>query len=120
MIILAATPNEKGSQLEALTQRLLRHRGYENCTTNVMANGAEIDVRGELPLRGLGADRRQKLICECKAHKAVVDMTQWCKFLGKVFHQEVCEGLLNQRVSEDACHLLVSVPVQNIFHLSNR
>lgn len=91
MIILAATPNEKGSQLEALTQRLLRHRGYENCTTNVMANGAEIDVRGELPLRGLGADRRQKLICECKAHKAVVDMTQWCKFLGKVFHQEVCE-----------------------------
>ena len=90
MIILAETPNDKGAQLEALTQRLLRHCGYENCTTNVMANGAEIDVRGELPLPSLGQTRRYKLICECKAHKAVMDMTQWCKFLGKVYHQEVC------------------------------
>ena len=88
MIILADSPNSKGAQLEALTLRLLRHRSYENCTTNVMTNGAEIDVRGELPLAGLGHTRRQQLICECKAHKAVIDMTQWCKFLGKVFHQE--------------------------------
>ncbi|PHQ34781.1 restriction endonuclease [Rhodopirellula bahusiensis] len=90
MIILAATSNDKGKQLETLTMNLLRHRGYENCTTNVMANGAEIDVRGELPLPGLGTTRHQKLICECKAHKSVMDMTQWCKFLGKVFHQEAC------------------------------
>lgn len=90
MIILAPTSNDKGKQLETLTRNLLRHRGYENCTTNVMANGAEIDVRGELPLPGLGAIQHRKLICECKAHKALMDMTQWCKFLGKVFHQEVC------------------------------
>lgn len=90
MIVLAATPQEKGKQLEALTMKLLRHRGYQNCTTNVMANGAEIDVRGELPIPGLGSIRSLKLICECKAHKTAMDMTQWCKFLGKVFHQEVC------------------------------
>jgi hypothetical protein len=90
MIILADTPNSKGSQLESLTLRILQHRRYRNCTANVMANGAEIDVRGELEVAGLGTPRTQQLICECKAHKAVMDMTQWCKFLGKVFHQETC------------------------------
>lgn len=90
MIVLADNPNSKGEQLESLTLRLLQHRNYRNCTTNVMANGAEIDVRGELPVAGLGPARTQQLICECKAHKAVMDMTHWCKFLGKVFHQTIC------------------------------
>ena len=90
MIVLADNPNSKGSQLESLTLRLLQHRNYRNCTANVMANGAEIDVRGELELAALGPARTQQLICECKAHKAVMDITQWCKFLGKVFHQEIC------------------------------
>jgi len=91
MIILATSKDDKGKQLELLTKHLLRDIGYRKCTTNVMANGAEIDVRGELRLPGLGDERTQRLICECKAHKAVMDMTQWCKFLGKVFHQELCE-----------------------------
>ena len=91
MVILAGTREHKGRQLEALTEKLLRHCGYKNCTTNVMASGAEIDVRGELPLLGLGQERHQTMVCECKAQKTAVDMTQWCKFLGKVYHQEVCE-----------------------------
>ncbi len=90
MIILADTPNNKGRQLEVLTARLLQHCGYQNCTTNVMANGSELDVRGEILIPGLAAGRIRQLICECKAHKAVIDMTQWCKFLGKIYHQSIC------------------------------
>jgi hypothetical protein len=90
MIILAANSNEKGACLELLTKQLLQELGYKNCTTNVMANGAEIDVTGELIVSSMPQERRQELICECKATKASVDMTQWCKFLGKVYHREAC------------------------------
>lgn len=90
MLVLGTSPQDKGQQLEALTRTLLQHLGYRNCNANVMANGAEVDVRGELPLPGIGQVRSQRLICECKAHKSALDMTQWCKFLGKVYHQEIC------------------------------
>jgi len=91
MLILGTTSQQKGEQLEVLTKKLLAHLNYVNCITKVVAGGAEIDVRGQLRLPQLDRTRSQTLIAECKAHRNPVDMTQWCKFLGKVFFQEACE-----------------------------
>ena len=91
MLILGATPQQKGAQLETLTERLLEHLNYVNCTTNVFSGGAEIDVSGQYRLPQPGRTTFQTLIAECKAHRSPVDMTQWCKFLGKIFFQEACE-----------------------------
>ena len=103
MLVLGITPNDKGKQLETLTLDLLKSLTYMNCTTNVMIGGAEIDVKGQLPLPGPGGTRHQTLICECKAHRNVVDMTQWNKFLGKMFFQEASE---NQEVG--GCFIALS------------
>ena len=92
MLVLGKNPNEKGEQLETLTLDLLNSLSYVNCSANVMTGGAEIDVKGQFALPGPAGTRFQSLICECKAHRTVVDMTQWNKFLGKVFFQEASEG----------------------------
>ncbi len=103
MLVLGKNPNEKGEQLETLTLDLLKSLTYVNCTTNIMTGGAEIDVKGQLPLPGPAGTRFQSLICECKAHRTVVDMTQWNKFLGKIFFQEASE---NQEVG--GCFIALS------------
>ncbi len=85
LIILGRTPNDKGRQLEQLTQRLLASKGYRNIITNYRgAGGEEVDIRADLVLPGLG-DEVHRLICECKAHADPSDMTDWQKFLGKVY-----------------------------------
>lgn len=92
ILILGSTPQEKGQQLESLTLILVKLLGYVDCTTNLHASGSEIDVQGRLPRHTVDNISYRKLLCECKAHQSPMDMTQWCKFLGKLFHAEALEG----------------------------
>lgn len=89
MIIFGKNSDDKGTQLEILTQTLLGELGYSNITRNeISSGGEEIDVTGEYIIPGLGSHKICKMICECKAYKNVTNMDQWLKFLGKVFVEE--------------------------------
>lgn len=86
MLVLGKHADDKGTQLEALTVRLLSARGYQNvCTNTIGAGGEEIDVQGDYDVPSVTAQKRVRLICECKAHKAAVNLPDWLKFCGKLF-----------------------------------
>ena len=57
-----------------------------------MANGSELDVTGVYEMPSLSTPVKHKAICECKATKDHVDITQWLKFLGKLLHYEKTEN----------------------------
>lgn len=88
MFLLGDSSADRGQQLEVLTRRLLEAKGYVNCNVNLIAGGSEIDVQAEYSIPTLSGGVRYVVICECKAHQRPIDMTEWCKFLGKLFHYE--------------------------------
>ncbi|MGV2964866.1 restriction endonuclease [Paenibacillus sp. AGC30] len=89
MIILGQSSDDKGTQLEELTKRILLSKGYNNVVTNhIGPGGAEIDVSADFSRPGIVGNHTNRLICECKAYKSVIDTTSWMKFLGKVFMEE--------------------------------
>lgn len=84
--IFGRDSDDKGSQLERLTQRLLERRGYRQIALDfVGAGGTEIDIKAELPLPGLNNESTVHVIGECKAYEATVAQPEWMKFLGKVY-----------------------------------
>jgi hypothetical protein len=84
--------DDKGTQLEKLTRRLLERLGYRQITLNfVGSGGSEIDIRAEYPVPGLGSESIVHLIGECKAYEATVGLPDWLKFLGKVFTEKACK-----------------------------
>lgn len=90
MLILGKTNDDKGTQLEHIAQTMLSSKGYQNITLNpVGAGGAEYDVVAEYVMPLAVGTRRVKIIGECKARKDLVNMTDWQKFMGKVFLEEV-------------------------------
>lgn len=83
--------DDKGTQLERLTKRLLEKLGYKQVTLNpVGSGGSEIDVRAEFSIPGLAHDNVVHLIGECKAHQTPIALPDWLKFLGKVFTERTC------------------------------
>lgn len=89
MLVLGKNTDDKGAQLEKLTQSLLTARNYRNiCRNWVGPGGDEIDVRAEYPVPSLRDPKTFKVICECKAYKSVVDLPQWLKFCGKLFVEQ--------------------------------
>lgn len=92
MLILGKSNDDKGKQLEQIMGAMLGSRGYRNIRFNTTAaGGAEYDVSGELlfPSVGRARARRVKIVGECKARKDPANMTDWQKFLGKVFLEEI-------------------------------
>lgn len=91
MIILGENRDDKGTQLELLTKKILEFNGYKNIVkSNIGPGGEEIDVTGEYRLPNInGNSVARKLICECKAHNNNNNMNDWLKFLGKVFVEEI-------------------------------
>ncbi len=88
LYILGNTPKEKGGQLESLARLLLEKREFTNLVVNdISSGGHEIDVRGDRVVASLDQQQVYRVICECKARKSPVDMTDWLKFLGKVYVQ---------------------------------
>lgn len=87
--VFGRTSDEKGSQLEELTRRLLARLGYTNLSLNVVgAGGGEVDVQGELRIPGLAGDTSLRVVGECKAYESPVGMSDWLKFLGKVYSEQ--------------------------------
>lgn len=87
--ILGETPQDKGSQLEKLTGILLESKGYKNIVVRkISTGGLEIDVSGEFDIPNVSTSQIVQLISECKAHMNPIGMTDWLKFLGKVYVEE--------------------------------
>ena len=83
--VLGTNSNDKGHQLEALVAHLLRAQGYSDIVTRQIGPGGhEIDViaKHEQPI--LAGRKTATLVCECKAHRQPVGMTDWLKFIGKL------------------------------------
>lgn len=85
LIILGETNDDKGKQLEELTEFLLSRSG---CTE--IKRNPEYDISGELDLtakKALENGEVIQIICECKAYtgKKKVNIEDWLKFLGKYY-----------------------------------
>jgi hypothetical protein len=90
LFILGQNNTDKGHQLERLTKYLLEKEGYTEIVVNERGSGGqEIDVRAEIRISILGVEQSYRVICECKAHKTPIDITDWLKFLGKIFVEEI-------------------------------
>ncbi|REC42022.1 restriction endonuclease [Chryseobacterium sp. 5_R23647] len=90
LIILGEHSDDKGKQLEKLTTRILSHHGYKNITTNIIKNGGqEIDVEAIHEKPGFGNLDISNVLCECKAYTKAMAMSDWLKFLGKVFISKI-------------------------------
>jgi hypothetical protein len=88
-MLVLGKPNDKGTQLEKLTARLLAEKHYRNvCRNWIGPGGEEIDVRAEYVIPTLTDKRTLKVICECKAYKSAVDMSDWLKFCGKIYVEQ--------------------------------
>jgi Restriction endonuclease len=89
MIVLGKTSDDKGTQLEHLTRKILENLGCRNIIVNlVSAGGQEIDVSADYPMPGIGSVQNRRLICECKAYAKPMNIPDWLKFLGKVYSEE--------------------------------
>lgn len=85
LIILGKSKDDKGTQLEQLTSRILEFQGYSNIVNNVQVSGAsELDVTAFKVDRVGINDIVSPVICECKAHERPISMTDWLKFIGKI------------------------------------
>lgn len=86
LYILGKNTDDKGSQLEELTRDILATQGYGNIVTNsVYSGGSEIDVvASRKSLTGVN-NMDYPVICECKAHDKAIVMTDWLKFIGKLY-----------------------------------
>ena len=85
IFFLGRNSDDKGTQLENLTKRILMQYGLTNVTRDEVGPGANgIDVTAEIIHNvGLG-EIKIPVICECKACDNAVTMPQWLKFLGKL------------------------------------
>lgn len=86
LIILGKTKDDKGTQLEKLTNRILEFQGYSNIVNNVQVSGAsELDVTAS-NVEKVGINNIvTPVICECKAHEKPISMIDWLKFIGKLY-----------------------------------
>ena len=86
LYILGKSKDDKGTQLEQLTSKILEYQGYTNIQTNVQVSGAsEIDVTALKIVKTGVKDISTPVICECKAHEKPIVMTDWLKFIGKLY-----------------------------------
>lgn len=92
LIILGKTKDDKGSQLEQLTSKILASQGYTNIVNNVQVSGAsELDVTAQKKdIVGI-SEITTPVICECKAHEKPITMTDWLKFVGKLYIARITE-----------------------------
>ncbi len=81
---------KKENAIETLTTMLLSYLNYSDIVTNrISYGGHEIDVEANFRQPSIGQPVATRLICECKAHDKPIDTTNWLKFLGKIFTEEL-------------------------------
>ncbi len=84
--VFGNSSDDKGTQLERLTKRLLEGLGYQQVALNVVGSGgSEVDIRAEFRAPGLDGEITLHLIGECKAYDSTVTLPDWLKFLGKLY-----------------------------------
>lgn len=90
LYILGKNSDDKGSQLEELTRDILASQNYENIAVNPVYSGAsEIDVAASYK-KVVGIQTMDfPVICECKAHEKSIVMTDWLKFIGKLYIEKL-------------------------------
>jgi hypothetical protein len=80
--------DDKGTQLEQLTCRLLGKLGYKQISATVVGSGgSEVDVRAEFPLSPLHTGGPLHIVAECKAYDSPINLPDWLKFLGKIYSE---------------------------------
>jgi hypothetical protein len=90
IIILGATTEQKGAELERFAKKMFEKSGFVNAVTNVVASGAnEYDVISERIIKKRNKEVRVPIIAECKAYSSKCDMTHWLKFLGKLHTKQL-------------------------------
>lgn len=81
---IGISKEDKGRQLEWLTQAILHNQGGEDVICNAVGTGGnEIDVSARLRHPLMSETIVIPVICECKAHKDPIGMDDWQKFIGK-------------------------------------
>lgn len=89
LYILGKNTDDKGTQLEQLTERLLSYQGLENIQLSVIGTGGnEVDVTAYHKVTIGLKEQTVKLIAECKAHNSPIDITDWFKFKGKLADEQ--------------------------------
>ncbi len=89
LYILGQNSDDKGTQLEQLTVRILEYQGFENIQPNIQkAGGNEIDVTAYKTVNAGLKPQTIKLVGECKAHGRPIDMDAWLKFKGKYDYEK--------------------------------
>ena len=85
LYILGKNTDDKGVQLEQLTERLLCSQGLENIQLNIIGSGGnEVDVTAYHKVTIGMKQQTVKVIAECKAHQTPIDISDWFKFKGKL------------------------------------
>lgn len=86
MLVLGATSDDKGAQLEALVRAVLKRESYVRIRSNVIgAGGNELDLDAVRESPVVGGTQITPLLGEAKAYADTVNMPVWQKFLGKLF-----------------------------------
>ena len=89
------------TQLEQLTVKILEHQGIEDITTNIQgAGGNEIDITAYSQTTIGICPQKTKVIGECKAQKAPINITDWLKFISKIHYTREIEDTVSKSVSE--------------------
>lgn len=87
--VLGSNPQEKGKQLENLTEKILELLGYKKITNrDISTGGHEIDISAVKEQEIINTKKQIHLICECKAHIKPTNTNDWLKFLGKLYLEE--------------------------------
>ncbi|WP_419765401.1 MAG: hypothetical protein ACNI28_02895 [Arcobacter sp.] len=87
--VLGSNPQERGKQLENLTEKILELKGYKKIINREISTGGhEIDLRAVKEQEIINITEQIHLICECKAHVKPTNTTDWLKFLGKLYLEE--------------------------------
>lgn len=86
-IILGKTTDDKGTQLEQLTRKMLEYQGLTNIVLNKQVSGGnELDANAEKVIEQIGSKPiTLPVLCECKAHNNPISLPDWLKFLGKLY-----------------------------------
>ena len=87
LIILGKNSDDKGTQLEQLTRKMLEYQGLTNIVLNKQTSGGnELDANAEKVIEQIGSKTIiLPVLCECKAHNGPITLPDWLKFVGKLY-----------------------------------
>jgi tetratricopeptide (TPR) repeat protein len=86
--ILARNSDLKGKSFEEFMYLLLDKLGYRNFILRAYSTGMEFDIKAN------HKEKKQSILCECKAHEKEMDTGELLRFFGKLCHERSKNRLL--------------------------